>query len=144
MLFLFKANLVRCICQWRVHTSFFTNVTLTSIYLCMGTLYTHHRSGKLNVLWKAFVFSRWHGRVNNHKIDWNWSALTLVMWFYFHHSAQWLNFISNIQHSDWIYACVLERMDMQLIVNRCVGWLKGSVNKKGTFSFVLYLFHYLQ
>jgi len=42
------------------------------------------------------------------------------------------DFISNIQHSDWIYACALERMDMLLIVNRCVGWLKGNVNKKGT------------
>ena len=48
--------------------------------------------------------------------------------------------------------CVLERMDMQLIVNRCAGWLKGSVNKKGTlgmeyqyffFIFILHLIHLL-
>jgi hypothetical protein len=41
---------------------------------------------------------------------------------------------------------------MRLIVNRCAGWLKGSVNKKGTFGleyqysfflFALYLFHLL-
>jgi hypothetical protein len=47
----------------------------------------------------------------------------------------------------------MERMDMKLIVNRCAGWLKGNVNKKGSlgleyqyyffFKFVLYLFHLL-
>ena len=40
--------------------------------------------------------------------------------------------------------CVLERMDMQLIVNRCAGWLKGSVNKKGTLGMEYqYFFFYI-